>query len=205
MPDTAIPTRKGRKFNEVLEGAKVVFMRDGYDGASVDDIARESGVSKATLYSYFPDKRVLFLEIVRGQCQHHADAAFATNILDVPAREALTQAADILTHFLVSPLALSMHALIQGEAKRFPELAQEFYKSGPELGKSRLIFLFESLISRGELAIDDLDFAAEQFAALCKADVWVKCCLCVEKHPSEANLRKVIDGAVETFLARYGA
>ena len=41
--------KKGRKFDQVLEGAREVFMRDGFEGANVDDIARSAGVSKATL------------------------------------------------------------------------------------------------------------------------------------------------------------
>ena len=55
--------KQGRKWAEVLDGARTVFLRDGFEGASVDDIVREAGVSKATLYSYFPDKRLLFLEL----------------------------------------------------------------------------------------------------------------------------------------------
>lgn len=58
MTAHAAQIKKGRKFDQVLEGARVVFMRDGFEGASVDDIAREAGVSKATLYSYVPDKQI---------------------------------------------------------------------------------------------------------------------------------------------------
>ena len=64
---------KGRKFDQVLEGARTVFMRDGFERASVDDIAREAGVSKATLYAYFPDKRLLFMEIASAECRRQAD------------------------------------------------------------------------------------------------------------------------------------
>ena len=55
--------KQGRKWSQVLDGARTVFLRDGFEGASVDDIVREAGVSKATLYSYFPDKRLLFMEV----------------------------------------------------------------------------------------------------------------------------------------------
>ena len=59
--------RRGRKFEQVLEGATQVFLQHGFEGASVDDIAREAGVSKATLYSYsvsythltLPTKRIV--------------------------------------------------------------------------------------------------------------------------------------------------
>jgi len=37
--------RRGRKFDQVLEGARKIFMRDGFERASVDDIAREAGVT----------------------------------------------------------------------------------------------------------------------------------------------------------------
>ena len=46
--------RKGRKVDQVLAGAREIFLRDGFEGASVDDIARASGVSKATLYTFTP-------------------------------------------------------------------------------------------------------------------------------------------------------
>ena len=65
MGDTATVVRTGRKFDQVLAGAREVFMADGFEGASVDDIARAAGVSKATLYSYFPDKKLLFMEVAR--------------------------------------------------------------------------------------------------------------------------------------------
>ena len=61
--------KQGRKFDQVLDGARKVFMRDGFEGASVDDIAREACVSKATLYSYFPDKRLLFIEVQRSSAR----------------------------------------------------------------------------------------------------------------------------------------
>ena len=46
--------KRGPKCAQVLEGARKVFMDRGYEGASVDEIARAAGTSKATLYSYFP-------------------------------------------------------------------------------------------------------------------------------------------------------
>ena len=73
----ALPIARGRKFQQVLEGARAIFLRDGFEGASVDDIAREAGVSKATLYSYFPDKRVMFIEVFRSELAREAGAAFA--------------------------------------------------------------------------------------------------------------------------------
>ena len=68
----ALPVTRGRKFLQVLEGARTIFLRDGFEGAAVDDIAREAGVSKATLYSYFPDKRIMFMEVFRSELTRKA-------------------------------------------------------------------------------------------------------------------------------------
>ena len=67
MNDTQTIVRTGRKFDQVLRGAREVFLRDGFGGASMDDIARQARVSKATVYSYFPDKRHLFVEILTAE------------------------------------------------------------------------------------------------------------------------------------------
>lgn len=48
--------RSGRKFAQMLEGARQIFLALDFQEATVDDIARAAGVSKATLFSYFPDK-----------------------------------------------------------------------------------------------------------------------------------------------------
>ena len=83
--------RQGRKVQQVLAGARTVFMRDGFEGASVDAIAREAGVSKATLYSYFADKRVLFMEVGRSQCAHQSGLLFECVDTSAPAREVLSE------------------------------------------------------------------------------------------------------------------
>ena len=77
IPADAAPIKKGRKFDQVLDGARQVFMADGYEGASVDAIARAAGVSKATLYSYFPDKKLLFMEVAKTECRSQIDASIS--------------------------------------------------------------------------------------------------------------------------------
>ena len=205
MTARAETIRKGRKYDQVLNGARDIFLRDGFEGASVDDIAREAGVSKATLYNYFPDKKMLFLEICSEQCRIQADAAFELEHTNLPIRDVLRLGAEMLVRFLVSPFALSIHRLAVGEADRFPDLAREFYKSGPALGHARIKLVLEAGVKRGELKIDDIEMASEQFAALCKTDLWVQVTLKVRDTATEEEIAHIVENAVETFLARYGA
>lgn len=195
--------RRGRKFDQVLEGARRVFLRHGFEGAPVDDIAREAGVSKATLYSYFPDKRLLFLEVARTECRRQADEAVELIDQTAPPRVVLTEAARRIVAFLLSDFAQNVFRICVAESDRFPELGHEFYHSGPLLVRERLVDYLACAVERGELVIDDLAFAADQFAALCKATLHEQMIFGIAPCCTPPEVEKVVAGAVEMFLARY--
>ncbi len=205
MTQPATILRTGRKFDQVLQGARQVFMADGFEGASVDDIARTAGVSKATLYSYFPDKRLLFIEVVTTECDRMASQTL--DLIDdrAPPRAVLTIAASQIVPFLLSDFALRVFRICVAEQDRFPQLGQAFYTCGPKTGQARLIGYMHQAVARGELRIDDLDMAAEQFIELCKARLWMRAMLGLQSEFSADEIDYVIGNAVDTFLARYGA
>lgn len=197
--------KKGRKFDQVLEGARRIFMRDGFEGASVDDIAKAASVSKATLYSYFPDKRLLFSEVARVECNRQAESALEQIDTEAPAHEVLHEAASRAVRFFLSDFGQQMFRICVAESYRFPELGQRFYASGPGLFSERMGRLLTPYVERGELKIDDMDLATKQFGELCKCDLFVRCLCGVECDTSESAIERIASGAVETFMARYGA
>jgi AcrR family transcriptional regulator len=196
--------RKGRKFDQVLDGAREVFMRDGYDGANVDDIARVAGVSKATLYSYFSDKRLLFSEVARIECDRQASAAVAEIDPNAPVEISLRELADRITRFFLSDFGQQMYRICVAESHRFPELGQRFYASGPRMLRQRLGAILQGYVGRGALRIDDIDMAANQLAELCKSDLFSRRLCGVGAAASEADIRRVSGAAVAMFMARYG-
>ncbi len=197
--------KKGRKFEQVLDGAREVFLRDGYEGANVDMIAKSAGVSKATLYSYFPDKAALFVEMAVRECRRAGDAAMATITKDAPIADILHFAATHIVGFLLSDPAQRIHRICVAEADRFPQLGRDFYINGPCAVRDELVSLLEDGCRRGELVIADVELAADQFAELCKADIFPRMVFKVQTEFSKAEIARVIDGAVATFLARYAA
>jgi len=204
MPDGGIEPKKGRKFDQVLEGARQVFLSDGFEGASVDDIARAAGVSKATLYSYFPDKRFLFMQVARIECARQADHAIETIDMDAPVRDVLTAIAIEMVEFFTSDFGQRIFRICVGESDRFPELGREFYESGPMLVRQRLVEFFHKAADRGELRIDDYNLAAEQLHELCKADLFPRLVFNMSDTFTKAEKLRVVNGAVEMFVARYG-
>lgn len=205
MPDGSNTIKKGRKFDQVLAGATEVFLASGFEGASVDDIARAAGVSKATLYSYFPDKRLLFMEVAKCECCRQADLAVETIDMSAPVANVLRAAADHMIDFITSEFGQRIFRICVAESDRFPELGREFYNSGPALIRERLVSYFEQAVARGDLAIDDLTLAADQFHELCKADLFTRLVFNISSSFTDAEKNRIAQGAVTTFLARFGA
>ncbi|KAA8614178.1 TetR/AcrR family transcriptional regulator [Salipiger aestuarii] len=205
MQDGAVIARRGSKYEQVLRGAGEVFLRDGFEGASVDNIARAAGVSKATLYSYFPGKRLLFMEMARQQCARRADEALAAIDLHAPPDVVLREVGYRFVDHILSDESQRVFRICVAEADRFPELGAEFYHSGPRLVHNEMCAYFAAAIARKELVIDDVALAVAQFSELCKADLWLKRVFGVQTRFSAADIGLVVDAAVTTFLARYGA
>ncbi|MBL4768502.1 MAG: TetR/AcrR family transcriptional regulator [Rhodobacteraceae bacterium] len=205
MSQPATIVRTGRKFSQVLEGARQVFMADGFEGASVDDIARAAGVSKATLYSYFPDKRLLFMEVAQTECARMADNALELIDPTQPPHLVLKIAATQIVSLLLSDFAQRIFRICVAESDRFPELGRSFYASGPEMGRERMSEYLREAIERGELKIDDVTMAAEQFSELCKVKLWTRAVFGIQTEFSQAEIDEVAGHAVEMFMARYGA
>jgi len=206
MPDGTTPSvKKGRKFDQVLIGARDVFLRDGFEGASVDDIAKASQVSKATLYSYFPDKRLLFMEVAKTECRRQADNAIETTDMSAPIAIILHDIAVQMVGFLTSDFGQRIFRISVAESDRFPTLGSEFYESGPGLIRARMVELLTCAAEKGEVVIDDIPLAADQFAELCKADLFPRMVFSLSQTVTQAEIERVVNGAVEMFMARYGA
>ena len=198
------PIKRGRKYDQVLDGARAVFMSDGYEGSSVDAIARAAGVSKATLYSYFADKRILFMEVAKAECcAQMAEADIVLSDVHNP-RAVLSTAASRMLGFILSDFGQSIFRMCVAESDRFPELGREFYETGPKMFQARMTVYLRAAVEAGSLAIDDFELAADQFHELCKASLFPELVFGIRREVDDAERRRVIDGAVDTFLARYG-
>ncbi|MGO4909739.1 TetR/AcrR family transcriptional regulator [Pseudorhodobacter sp. W20_MBD10_FR17] len=205
MGAAAQAPRKGRKYDDVLAGARDVFLTQGFEGASVDDIARAAGVSKATLYSYFPDKRLMFQEVVKTECDRQIVDAESKILPHIKLKEALQIAAVTLVEVYTSDFYLRMFRLVVAESERFPELGRQFYETGPMTGRNRMVSYLNEAEQRGEIQIDDKDLAADLFAEMCRTELFLQMLLGLKSKPTQAEKDRVINGAVAMFLARFGA
>lgn len=203
MADGHAAIRRGRKYPQVLKGARAIFLRDGFEGASVDSIAQEAGVSKATLYSYFPDKRQLFIEVAKAECRLQADAAVEVLDFSAPPAVVLPEVAQRITGFISSEFGARIYRMAVAESERFPLLARAYYESGPLLVRERLSGYLRQAVSRGELTIEDVEFAADQFFELCRAGIHLPVVLGLRDHATPDHIRQTVAGAVRVFIRAY--
>lgn len=202
-PDlTAGATRAERKLSQILDGARAVFCEQGFGGASVDDIARRAGISKATMYRYFPDKAAIYAEVLRRDCQRQA-MLMEPCTQRLPLEEHLMEHARRYLHLIVSPFMQDVFRAAVAESGRTPEFGRDFYASGPDKGRMMVAPILRAAAERGEIAIDDADFAANQFFALCAAEVFYKSLFGVVDAFPEEELEEKARVAVTTFLRAH--
>ncbi len=200
-PDLLSPEKRA----QILQGAAVVFDRDGYEGASMSQIAREANVSKGTLYNHFESKADLFAAYVGQRCSTCFEPLLqAVDPVAKPAAALLEFGRRMVT-LMVSPEARSVYRTVISEAGTFPELAQAFFKAGRKNSVHMLARWIEREVADGRLRVEDPEFAAEQFFALCQADFVTRYRLHLIDMPGRAEIDRVATGAVEMFLARYKA
>lgn len=204
MTEAQLTLKKGRKFDQVLDAACALFLTEGYAGTNMDSIAAHAGVSKATVYSYFPDKRLLFLEAARTEIARRALDAEAEIPENAPPQLVLGFTARILIGFYLSDFGKNLFRVTVSESEEFPELAEMFYNSGSKMVKERLAVYFTDVTGQGIMNVDDPTLAAAQFIELCKADIFDRSMLGLTPKISETEISRVADGAVDMFLARYG-
>jgi len=200
--------RSARKHRAIMDAARTVFLRKGYDGASMDEVAALAAVSKQTVYKHFADKKRLFTAIITGDIS-------ATETLTHGMVAALPDSEDIekdLRQFarrhitdVTQPHLIQLRRIIIAEAERFPELAQTWYASGPERAHATLADQFHALARRGLLRVDDPLLAAQHFNWLILSIPLNKAMFHggdTEFTPNE--LERYADEGVRVFLAAYG-
>jgi TetR/AcrR family transcriptional repressor of mexJK operon len=185
-----------------------VFLRNGYLGASMDEIAALAAVSKQTIYKHFRDKERLFSEIVTSTVDEASDPVHneVLNLQDSGDVEAdLRDLARRQLALVIQPRILQLRRLVIAEAGRFPELGRIFHERGPGRTIAALASAFERLDARGVLQLDDPHLAAAHFNWLIMSIPLNEAMLSGrDEPPAAADLDRYADTGVRVFLAAYG-
>ena len=192
-------TRFDVKRASIVGGAKDVFLRHGFEGASMDEIAAAAGVSKMTVYRYFRSKEQLFAGVIRDLCERIIDEDLE-RMLERQPEEALRGFARKMVAILFARDTIELHRIVIAESRRFPALGRLFYKSGPEACIAMLAAYFERHNSRRSLNLRNPRRTAEEFLELLRGYAHLRMLLGVQKTLSAREAEASIDGAVQHIL-----
>jgi AcrR family transcriptional regulator len=192
------------KRRQILDGARKVFMDLGFDGASMNEIARSAGVSKGTLYVYFADKYRLFEAILEAEELEQRRTTFNFD----PARDAETTLAEFgraYMQLLCRPGGGSSIRTVMAIAERMPDVGSRFYVNVMAKTIDGLADYLRAHVRPNDLAIDDCGLAAAQFMQMCQASLFLPFVFQVTPSPSPERIAQVVDSATRMFLAAYRA
>jgi AcrR family transcriptional regulator len=125
------------KRRQIIEGARTAFLEQGFDAASMNDIARTARVSKGTLYVYFQNKEQLFQAICSEECQSQAEGLFNFDADDSDVETTLIRIGTDFVTLVCHPEKASSARTIIAIAERMPEIGRTYYETGPARGISR--------------------------------------------------------------------
>jgi AcrR family transcriptional regulator len=193
----------------MIQAATEVFLRHGYLGATMDEVAARAAVSKQTLYKQFEDKQHLFAAVILDTTVDVVDrlSEAVANTLedahDLPT--ALRDLAAALLHSLLQPEVLKLRRLVIAEADRFPAVGRAWFEQGFHRAVVILGQALQRLADRGLLRnLGDPTLAAYQFAGLVMYQPMNQVMFAgTAAQPPDAALERIIDSAVAVFLAAY--
>lgn len=191
------------KRKQILDGARAVFLRDGFDGASMNDITRAAGVSKGTVYAYFRSKESLFETLIREDRSAQVAQVFVLDMKTADPADILFHLGMQLARIIADPDTLAQLRIVIGVASKFPNIGEAFFEAGPLAGKAHLADYFAQLHLSGALHIADTTRAASHFIELCRSDLLMRGLLKISPMPDTAEMETRIRDAVSVFLKAY--
>lgn len=187
----------------ILEAAKQLFVKQGFEGTSMDAIANKAGVSKLTVYSHYRDKETLFAEAVRSKCDTLMPDELFQPDLKGPLRKQLLAIARAFFSLITSEDAIAIHRTIIANARTAPKLADRFWQAGPLKVQEGLESFLRAEVEAGKLDIADLHCAATQFYCLLKGECYARMEFGCGEPPTAREIDEHLNATVDFFLRAY--
>ncbi len=200
MADTALtePARRRRKQArpaELLQAALDCFVEKGFAATRMDDIAHRAGVSKGTIYLYYPSKQAVFEAMVRENLLPRLQAAEGLAALGGSAASRLRQILAQLAEVVGDPRRAAIPKLVVAEAGNFPDMARFYRREVIGRGLGLVAAILRDGIAQGEFRPVEPEITARLFIApVLMNALWLTTFAPIEEAPLP----------VATVLAHHG-
>jgi TetR/AcrR family transcriptional repressor of mexJK operon len=195
-------TKPKAKEQEVLDVATAYFLRHGYQGASINAMARSSGISKESIYRYFSSKKQLFEAVIGRELIEYRSVMtrLDTTLKTMDLRTALITIADTVLGVITTDRTLALRRLIFEEARRSPDVGQHYYQIGPE---QAYVVLENVFTSRHADSAFDAAVLSRHFVALISWRIMLERECAVSAAPTKPQLRQWAEGIVDDFMKAF--
>ena len=195
-----IEAEPAAKRDLIIAAARKLFLTAGFDVTSMDAIAGEAGVSKATVYSHFQNKESLFAEVMGDLCSQIGGPNLPEEPLVGPPEEVLRTLGQMILGRILDPEMLRLLRTVLAGSAQFPELGRTYWSGGPGRFKQNLSDYLAEMDRRGEVSAPDPGLAAMQFLGIVSGPYLLPQLLGVEPPPTNEDLDRSLDRAVSAFL-----
>jgi len=189
----------------VLEAASEVFREEGYERASMNQVAKRLGGSKGTLYSYFSSKQELFAAVMLSSIEGVAFDAFHLLEADVevPLEKVLTAFGSAYLRFLLREELLEITRLAIAEAKA-GNWGARLYAETVEDGLKSIQSLLARRLPSLTLPEGGIEAVARQYRAVLTSDLIERRLRNIGETPDEAAIDRMSRAAAALIVRAYG-
>jgi len=194
--------QRTEKEREVLDVATEYVLAHGYQGTSISAMARDSGISKESIYRYFSSKKELFEAVIARELHAYQKKLRSLDIKfdSIPLEVALTKTAESILEAVTTDRTLGLRRLIFQESRHSPEIGQYYYEVGPREAYRNLEHIFEFHKDEFSLAPEKL---ANYFVAMVLHHIMLVRQCAVAKPVSKAKARALAAEATADFVAAF--
>lgn len=199
--------KRDAKREAILDTAYRLFRTQGFDKTSVSQISAQVGGSKATIYSHFPSKEVLFVECMTVAVDDYIAEIVAQSAAQLDASG--TDPGAVLRHYgtsylkvVCSPDTVAARRLMIAEATR-SGIGKLFLAKIAAM-RAHVVAFLSQLMAAGALRPDDARLAAEHLRGLLEAEIIEPLLLHTrDDTPDDKEIALAVDRAVAAFMRAY--
>ncbi|MEH6577130.1 MAG: TetR/AcrR family transcriptional regulator [Amphritea sp.] len=199
------PRRKSEeKRSLILAAAEKLFTENGFQSTSMDQVAKQAGVSKQTVYSHFGNKDELFVAAINKRCIAYDLAAEGVADPDPKKlRETLLMLALRFSGLILSDAAINVYRTCVSQAESYPHVARMFYNTGPKQVVKIVADMMSAYADMGVLNITNPHTAAIHFLLLMQGEQRMRIELNIEEKLSEEEHLNYLQDSVDMFIRAY--
>jgi TetR/AcrR family transcriptional regulator, mexJK operon transcriptional repressor len=167
-------TRRGRPtqaeakklYQKLRKAAVATFVKYGYDGTTMEAIAKAAGITRRTLYARYPDKRAVFVDVIPWALTRRTEGQSSQDVDDGDLRASLIALGRAGLARAIDPDIVRLTRIAMNESARFPEFAISAHSMTWSGRHRQVMDLLRRHQENGSIEVDDLELAAGHFIAM---------------------------------------